>query len=463
MSSSCKVLVPFEDDPRTDHKKLRTALYDIELEDTANVTEAMKSACSLLREKFSVSAVGCQVVIVVDGAPSFAELRQLRDIVNHLPKSIVFHIIAMGSDDELHRCSIYQTLAERSRGLFDTGGYKNAFTMLAKRFFQPYQGMIVCGHFQTSITLYPDPNLAVDSSSHGMTGSRDVPNAPSSGPVPPFIAIRGFIQKSVLVTEVKSDYAQFKFPISSKHIVFPDLRSNATPQQNCSFLYFLLNSLLADELVAVCHLLPGAQGKEAGDEARSCFLLPSNQPASENSSSEKKTNQLQLTLCDAAIVDKSRCKMVELINLGLSARSSEGDAKQKEKKQRLMAEDSQIPSPETLQSDLAKVLKNTAQLPAKKEALYKDCERLRRSCQMYMMPNIREATVQILKAVMEGEHQDSSGDKETAGERSFYIKDLMDQLSRSDLSQPIVPPPAYEPESAKKKGGNKASLENILG
>ena len=113
MSSSCKVLVPFEDDPRTDHKKLRTALYDIELEDTANVTEAMKAACSLLREKFSVSAVGCQVVIVVDGAPSFAELRQLRDIVNHLPKYIVFHIIAMGSDDELHRCSIYQTLAER--------------------------------------------------------------------------------------------------------------------------------------------------------------------------------------------------------------------------------------------------------------------------------------------------------------------------------------------------------------
>ena len=42
-------------------------------------------------------------------------------------------------------------------------------------------------------------------------------------------------------------------------------------------------------------------------------------------------------------------------------------------------------------------------------------------------------------------------------------QDLVDQLSRSDLSQPIVPPPAYEPESAKKKGGNKASLENILG
>eukprot|EP00960_Hanusia_phi_P058833 763996-Hanusia_phi.AAC.9 len=114
MSSSSKVLVPFEDNPRTDHKKLRTALYDIELEDTANITEAMKSACNILREKYGVAAVGCQVVMVVDGAPSFAELRQLRDVVNHLPKSITFHIVAMGSEDELQRCSIYQTLAERS-------------------------------------------------------------------------------------------------------------------------------------------------------------------------------------------------------------------------------------------------------------------------------------------------------------------------------------------------------------
>lgn len=114
MSSTCRILVPFE----TDHKTLRTALYDIALEDTASVTSGLSAACSLLQEQFGTDAAGCQVVLVVDGAPSFTEAEQLETIIPLLPRAVVFHILAMGTESEIAHCDIYKTLTSRSKGSF---------------------------------------------------------------------------------------------------------------------------------------------------------------------------------------------------------------------------------------------------------------------------------------------------------------------------------------------------------
>ena len=134
MSSSCQVLVPFDKTARANHKQLRTSLYGMEVGDTSNVSLALETACKQLEENYGESVSGCQVVLVVDGGPSFLELRELERTLPRLPRSVVFHTVyilesslymplrrkgnkaltfeqdARGSDEELEQCVIYKPL-----------------------------------------------------------------------------------------------------------------------------------------------------------------------------------------------------------------------------------------------------------------------------------------------------------------------------------------------------------------
>ena len=56
MGSESRVLVPFD----TDHKKLRTALYDLEIQDSSSVINGLLTAAGLLNERFGTCANGCQ-------------------------------------------------------------------------------------------------------------------------------------------------------------------------------------------------------------------------------------------------------------------------------------------------------------------------------------------------------------------------------------------------------------------
>jgi hypothetical protein len=82
---------------------------------TPLMPQALEIACQQLEENYGAAVSGCQVVLVVDGGPSFLELRELERVIPHLPRSVVFHTVAMGSEAELQHCDIYKTLAQASR------------------------------------------------------------------------------------------------------------------------------------------------------------------------------------------------------------------------------------------------------------------------------------------------------------------------------------------------------------
>ena len=104
-------------------------------------------------------------------------------------------------------------------------------------------------------------------------------------------------------------------------------------------------------------------------------------------------------------------------------------------------------------ADLHKLQRNVANLPAKKDATYKECERLRRAAQVLQMADIRLAVLTLVSA----RKADGDGDGDANKERLFYLTDLTTQLTREDPTQPIVAP-SYEP--GRDKGG--ASLANLL-
>ena len=165
MSSACQVLVPFGAKATANHKEvrrvrvceavvvmgcsltaksqLRTSLYGMHAEDTADVSQALETACSLLGRwsrvctamlppgaltcidtadhHYGKDAQGCQVVVVVDGGPSVSEVLALERVLPRLPRSVVMHFVAMGDEEELMHCDLYKTLAQTSQGSYRDG------------------------------------------------------------------------------------------------------------------------------------------------------------------------------------------------------------------------------------------------------------------------------------------------------------------------------------------------------
>jgi hypothetical protein len=274
MSSTCRELVPFGRKPSANkqaHKELRTSLYAMEAEDTACVSQALKQACKLLEERYGAVG-GCQVVLVVDGGPSLSETNELEMVIPHLPRSVIFHIIAMGSEEELQYCEPYKTLAQASKGSFrdvvlpkDIGFYKRAFANLASSFYQPYRGSLLCGHLEAPIQLYPDPYLALNLSEH-QGGAADESRAATTQAA---IALRGCIPRDMLVADRADLQANFfKIPVASRHVVIPDklvadaaaataaapALGSAAGSKQPLLPSALMNGLKDAGLVAVCHL-----------------------------------------------------------------------------------------------------------------------------------------------------------------------------------------------------------------
>lgn len=91
-----------------------------------------------------------------------------------------------------------------------------------------------------------------------------------------------------------------------------------------------------------------------------------------------------------------------------------------------------------------------AQLPSKKQTAYVECEKFRRASQLFMMPSIRGCVLSILREA-EKCYKGTSKDQQLA---SFFVKDLAEQISRRDSSQPIVRPHATNLYSAATKLGS---------
>lgn len=119
-SSSSRVLRPFG----TSHSELRKALYEvppppspsipptspltprsqIETEDRARVSLALRSASSYLMDHCGLNAPGCQVILVADGDCPFDDVAELEAAAAALQPSTTVHVVAMGTDAELARC-----------------------------------------------------------------------------------------------------------------------------------------------------------------------------------------------------------------------------------------------------------------------------------------------------------------------------------------------------------------------
>ena len=56
-SETCQILVPFT----TNHAELRRALYDVSVQTTGRVGNALESACQIMEEQCGRRAPGCQV------------------------------------------------------------------------------------------------------------------------------------------------------------------------------------------------------------------------------------------------------------------------------------------------------------------------------------------------------------------------------------------------------------------
>jgi len=254
MSSSCQILVPFGKKASANHKELRTSLYGMDAEDTANVSQALRTACNVLQDNYSRNAQGCQVVLVVDGGPGLSEMKRLQRTIPTLSRAVIFHTIAMGSEEELQRCELYKTLAQGSNGSFrdvrlpkDITTYKRAFADLAHAFYQPLRAGLHCGHLQTPIQLYPDPNLGVNLSEHqggvwgvGRDGERSEDAAGGGGGrVPAVLALRGCIPRELLLVDLPDAPlvpSFFKIAVASRHIVVPDTRRLDTAVPNLLLL-----------------------------------------------------------------------------------------------------------------------------------------------------------------------------------------------------------------------------------
>ena len=75
----------------------------IESEDGARVSQAVRAASSYLQDHCGLDAPGCQIVLVADGDCPFDDVPELEAAAAAFQPSTTVHVVAMGSDAELSR------------------------------------------------------------------------------------------------------------------------------------------------------------------------------------------------------------------------------------------------------------------------------------------------------------------------------------------------------------------------
>jgi len=303
--------------------------------------------------------------------------------------------------------------------------------------------------------LYPDPNLGYDlspmSAQDGQVSQQQQEGA-GLGPVPSVAAIRGFVPMRDLFV-VKNEQGQViqilpQTPVERRHILLPDARGSMSPDgellggggENSQLFHYLQQALVPEELVAVCHF----KNPQQSDSRDCCFIMPI-----QTAGQSDKGVAVQLTLFIPRLAGDTGTLPLHMLTQTPMQRILTMDLRTK-----APVQTENPPTPETLQTDLAKFMKTLSKLPATKDIAYKDCERLRKSSQIYLMPSLREAVVTMLESAESECYQGNSKEDSIA---QFYLKDLIKQMSRQDATQAISVP--KEPSQSTQSGRGSSRRE----
>lgn len=108
-ASAAQVAVPFT----RDHSLLRSALYDLQLQDKSSLDVGLRGAFDLVQERWGVE-LPAQVVVFSDGIPSgAAQVLSVRTLAR-----VRVHIVAFGAKGENGGADVLRELAHSHYGCF---------------------------------------------------------------------------------------------------------------------------------------------------------------------------------------------------------------------------------------------------------------------------------------------------------------------------------------------------------
>ena len=108
-ASEAHVTVPFT----RDHSLLRSALYDVQLQDKTSLDAGLKGAFNLIQERWGVE-LPSQIVVFTDGVPSASsQLLSVRTLAR-----VRVHLVAFGSKTDAGSADLLRQLAHSHYGCF---------------------------------------------------------------------------------------------------------------------------------------------------------------------------------------------------------------------------------------------------------------------------------------------------------------------------------------------------------
>ncbi|KAL6056294.1 von Willebrand factor type A domain [Balamuthia mandrillaris] len=507
-SSTSQVIAPFT----RDYTLLRSALYDIRLQDTTDLHAGLTTAVDAVKKKFGTSTA-CQFVVVTDGRPNGPDPSMV-----HFPFPVKLHVVAVGSRAELDLPTFEQLTRKRYGGLYfvelpqGARTLQQTFDKLAHTHYLVYKGTLFFGHLCSNITLYPNPNVT-----HSFSTQQDVT---SSHFFPSALSIVGFISTK-----------KFSSPPSlSQHAVIPSSAPPKTPSDSTNktskggdfkpsssidsgsssvdetsdkdksntesskkekpvmpfgpeiddapdpLLCVMLNNALDREnMFAIIQLSSNwfAVLTSVPDAGLVLMVLPPEldlpdvttwikgssemTPGSENSGEhaeeeeEAEEDESQQEPISAALQRPRQSHRFSPYGTIFPLRKTLHPKSYTTGKGILP-----IPSvsKDVLQSDCQKLLRFARNLPQKREILYSECEKLRNTASIFYFPSLMNAVITILE-------DELSARRDKYDEASLIIKDLMLQIRQNQSDEPLQPRAHYKATS-RPTTRSAMSLDHLL-
>ncbi|XP_038072885.1 integrator complex subunit 14-like isoform X2 [Patiria miniata] len=412
-SSLWEVVVPFT----RDFAELKKALLSVETFDKTNLEVALEGVRNMVVEEWGVSSP-CQIILVTDGSPGIGpgSLKQVAQMLSDpkpddppFPLPFEFsnnlHMVLLSTPAELQQWNsqaLCQRLLDANRqngkvhsveGALTVKSAQQMFTALAEEHYSAFHAKLVCGHLSSDVQLFPPPqklNIMRDFEVVSQTVSSE-------------LSICGFLDCSdVCSPPVISRHLMLPLPNKEKSSVTSgeggaeggdkteEKDNGPTPSEvgsTPSFCVLLHGSLKVENLVALVNV-----GENWYGLLHSC------------ADSKKKSN-LMMSLFehgDKAIPWLGRfhllgpCSAFASDPYGEDSNKTPFPVRLQDKRSY-----SQNPvvwiRPNSLQTDIQKILRYARKLPEKTQVFYKELNRLRRAALSLGMTELLSGMSQMLE------------------------------------------------------------------
>ena len=416
-SSKCKTEVEFGNN---NHQELREALGRINLGDRTSWSAALSAACREVNEHFGHRTT-CQIVLITEGVieatlPPLLEEMQCK-----------LHIVLLGSQKELQKSTAsMQLLSRRTGGGFvpldvamGLHGIKTGMGEFLNNQFAAFKGTLRFGHLESPIRLYPPPS--------GATG---IERALREN-----IEIHGFLPR----VQVESP------AVLSRHVIMPPhVPGDMLQQDTPDFRVLLYQVLKSDSLVALVRLGPSWFG----------FVCPF---------TEGKRTNMMLSVLDhgasfpwlgsiASLVNAPQIN-VKRKSIWVRSSSKDGDSKSGGGSSKVgPAEPSYaidrsltspaVRNPKQLQLDLQRVLRLAGVLPNKRDAFFRELNKLRVVLLSFGMSAILKEEVMLLRKIEKKAIDEGDAGKDKAAILEDVLKQF--ELAEGDTKSKAVSTPIQD-------------------